>query len=180
MADPAQIRCVVLDVDGTLTDGRLHVNPANGSEWRAFDVHDGLAIRLFQQAGGEVVICSGKGGGSIEQRAALLEIRHVIQRSTDKLGDLQGVLAALGVTLEQTAMMGDDLPDVNLMRHCGYAIAPANARPEVLANADLITNAPGGRGAVREALEFLMQQAGTWLDVLRRYNAIDSARRADA
>ncbi|MBN2445186.1 MAG: HAD hydrolase family protein [Phycisphaerae bacterium] len=167
----ARIRCLILDVDGTLTDGLLHVDAETGVERRSFHVHDGFAIRLFQQAGGEVVICTGKGGGSIQHRARLLRIEHLIETSADKLADVSRLLDTLGITLHETAFMGDDLPDIAVMRQCVFPIAPANARPEVRAIAKLVTEARGGEGAVREAIEFLMRETGDWDDVLRRFDA---------
>lgn len=164
-----RIRCLILDVDGTLTDGRLYVDPETGAEARAFHVHDGFAIRLFIEAGNEVVICSGKRGGSIAHRAELLGIRHIIQASEDKVADAERVLAELGVTFEQTAMMGDDLPDAGLLQRCAFAIAPANARDEIRGLCKLVTSRCGGEGAVREAIEFLMRESGQWEAALARH-----------
>lgn len=164
------IRCLALDVDGTLTDGRLLVNAAAGDEWRVFDVHDGFALRLYQDAGGRVVLCSGKGGGSITHRARVLGIDHVIQTSADKVADLGAVLDQLGLTFAETAFVGDDWPDIPVMRRCGLAIAPANARPEVRAVAHRVTTRPGGAGAVREVVEYLLQQdPARWAQVRARY-----------
>ena len=165
-----EIRCLILDVDGTLTDGRLWVMPDSGEELRAFHVHDGMAIRLFQMAGGEVVLCTGKGGGSVTHRAKTLHIEHVIERSNDKLADMSALLTRLGFGFEQAAMMGDDVNDVALMRRCAFPIAPANACREVKTVARLVTERAGGYGAVREAIEFIMRENGVWDDALRRFD----------
>ena len=168
MPDQQDIRCVSLDVDGVLTDGRLFVDDA-GRGGRSFHVHDGLAIEWFQQLGGVVVICSGKAAESIATRARELGIEHVIQGSRDKLADLERLLKRLSLSLEQTAVIGDDLPDVALMRRCRFPIAVANAVREVKAAARLVTQRAGGDGAVREAIEHLLQLSGRWPEVLAPY-----------
>jgi 3-deoxy-D-manno-octulosonate 8-phosphate phosphatase (KDO 8-P phosphatase) len=164
----AEIRCVCLDVDGVLTDGRLYVDDS-GRGARVFYVHDGLAMRWFQRLGGIVVICSGKHSEAVATRARELGIEHVIQRSPDKLADLGGLLKRLGLDLAHTAVIGDDLPDLALMRHCGLPIAVANAVDEVKRAARMVTKRPGGYGAVREAIEYLMRRAGRWEQVLAQY-----------
>jgi 3-deoxy-D-manno-octulosonate 8-phosphate phosphatase (KDO 8-P phosphatase) len=162
------VRCLCLDVDGVLTDGRLYVVD-EGRTARAFHIHDGLAITAFQRLGGVVVICTGKRSGAVAQRAAELGIAHVLQGSHDKLADVQGVLDKLGLDLAQLAMVGDDLPDWTLMRACGWPIAVANAVAEVKEIARYVTQRPGGAGAVREAVEHLLRAAGRWIDVLGLY-----------
>jgi 3-deoxy-D-manno-octulosonate 8-phosphate phosphatase (KDO 8-P phosphatase) len=164
----AEIRCVCLDVDGVLTDGRLYVDDA-GRGARVFYVHDGLAIRWFQRLGGVVVICSGKHSEAVAARARDLGVEHVIQRSPDKLADLRGLLQRLGLDLSCTAVIGDDLPDLALMRNCALPIAVANAVAEVKQAARMVTKRPGGYGAVREAIEYLMQRSGRWAQVLAQY-----------
>ena len=171
MPDPAAIRLLILDVDGTLTDGRLFIDPHTGAEMRAFNVHDGFAIRGFQKAGGTVAICSGKGGGSIEHRAQVLGIEHIIQSSKNKLADCQALLDQLGLSWEQAAMMGDDVPDIAVMRACGWSAAPADARPEVLAAVAWVAPQNGGQGAVRSAIEYLMHAQGSWGELLERFGA---------
>jgi 3-deoxy-D-manno-octulosonate 8-phosphate phosphatase (KDO 8-P phosphatase) len=164
MAQETDIRCVCLDVDGVLTDGRIFVDDA-GRVGRSFHVHDGLAIEAFQKLGGVVVICSGKRSEVITARARELGVEHVIQGSRDKLADLGALLTRLGLTLEQTAVIGDDLPDVPLMQRCGYPVAVANAVGEVKAVARRVTDRAGGHGAVREALEHLLSGSQRWREV---------------
>jgi 3-deoxy-D-manno-octulosonate 8-phosphate phosphatase (KDO 8-P phosphatase) len=164
-----EIRCLVLDVDGVLTDGRLLADES-GQTVRAFHVHDGLAVRWFQRLGGVAVICSGKRSEAVVARARELEIEHVIQGSRDKLADVQTVLAAMGLGLEQTAVIGDDLPDLPLLRRCGLPIAVANAVEEVKAAARLVTQRAGGHGAVREAVEYILRLSGGWSKVLAHYD----------
>lgn len=168
MLPALDIRCLVLDVDGVLTDGQVLVRD-DGAGARAFHVHDGFAIDWFQKLGGVVVICSGKTSDAVAARARELRIQHVIQGSRDKLGDLEPVLARLGLRLEQVAMVGDDLPDLPVMRRCGLPIAVADAVDEVKLCARLVTRRPGGRGAVREAIEHILGATGRWAEVLTHY-----------
>ena len=175
MTDQDEIRCVCLDVDGVLTDGRLFIDEA-GRGGRAFHVHDGLATDWFQRLGGVVVICSGKSSGSITARARELSVEHVIQGSRDKLADMERLLVRLDLSLAQTAVIGDDLPDVPLMRRCGFPIAVANAVDEVKAAARLVTQRAGGNGAVREAIEHLLRRCGRWPEVLAHYGIPAPAR----
>ncbi|MFO0837066.1 MAG: HAD hydrolase family protein [Phycisphaerae bacterium] len=167
-----EIRCLVLDVDGVLTDGRLFVDD-DGRPLRAFHVQDGFAIRWFQKLGGEVVIITGKHAQGTQRRAAELHIRHCIQDSRDKLTDLLPLLTALRIELAQTAVIGDDLPELGLMRRCGYPIAVANAVAEAKAAARYVTQRAGGEGAIREAIEHLLRADGRWDRVVEHYVAQD-------
>ncbi len=157
-------RALVLDVDGVLTDGRIYYGP--GGPMRAFDVQDGIAILWFQKHLGEVALLTGLESESVRQRATDLKIAHVIQGSRDKLSDLRRLAPRLDVPLEEIAYIGDDLPDLAAMTACGWPIAPANAREEVRRRARVVTRCSGGRGAVREAIEWLLRRAGKWQDVL--------------
>lgn len=163
-----RIRCLILDVDGVLTDGRLWYG-ASSEPLRAFHIHDGLAIRAFLGAGGHVAIVTGKMSEAVANRARELGLRHVIQGSTDKLRDVMGLLGAVDVRMEHTAMIGDDLPDLPVLRVCGYPIAVANAVEEVRSAARFVTTRCGGDGAVREAIEHLMRPDGRWDEAVARY-----------
>jgi 3-deoxy-D-manno-octulosonate 8-phosphate phosphatase (KDO 8-P phosphatase) len=165
----AEIRCVVMDVDGVLTDGRL-LYGGRTEPLRAFHVHDGLAVEWFQKLGGVAVILSGKTSPAIEARAAELGIRHVIQGSADKLADLKRLLAKLPIEPERVAMIADDLPDLPALRLCGYPIAVANAVEAVKSVARYVTERSGGQGAVREAIEHLLRADGRWARVLAHYD----------
>jgi 3-deoxy-D-manno-octulosonate 8-phosphate phosphatase (KDO 8-P phosphatase) len=170
----ADIRCVVFDVDGVLTDGRLYYGERH-EPLRAFHVHDGFAIHWLARLDLTPVILTGKSSTGVEARAAELGIPHVIQGSRDKLADLKALLSRLGLELEQVAMIGDDLPDLPVLRACGYAIAVANAVPEVKAVARHVTEKAGGEGAVREALEHLLRGDGRWERVLAHYGGAPAA-----
>jgi 3-deoxy-D-manno-octulosonate 8-phosphate phosphatase (KDO 8-P phosphatase) len=168
MQTPSDIRCIVLDVDGVLTDGRVYYD-ADGRPTRSFHIRDGLAIVAFRRAGGEVVICTGKASRGIEVRAEELGIQQVIQSSRDKLADVSAYLDTLGIPLSQTAVMGDDLNDLALLSACGWPMCPNDAVLEVRRAARYVTDANGGYGAVREAIEHIMRHAGTWGDVAAGY-----------
>lgn len=166
----SEIRCLCLDVDGVLTDGRLYVGD-DGHSLRAFHIHDGLAIKAFQRSGGVVIICTGKRSQAVAHRAAELEIEHIIQGSEDKLADVSPLLERLRLSLAELAVVGDDLPDLRLLERCAWPIAVANAVDEVKAVARYVTRREGGHGAVREAVEYLLGACGRWTDVLEHYGA---------
>jgi len=170
----ADIRCLCLDVDGVLTDGRVYVDE-DGRPLRAFHIHDGLAIHWFQRLVGAVVIITGKASQGVAARARELDIRHLIQGSTDKLADLQQLLSRLDLRLEQVAAIGDDLLDLPVLKRCGFPVAVANAVDEVKAAARLVTQRPGGHGAVREAVEYLLREAGRWQDITDHYAGSSSS-----
>ena len=155
------IRLLLMDVDGVLTDGGLILDD-NGVQYKRFNVVDGFAIRLWMKMGLHVGIVTGRTSGVVSRRAAELGIpdAHVIQHSKDKVVDAKAIAAHVGVTLEQTAFVGDDWPDFGVMRAVGYPIAPSNARVEIAAIAKHLTAAAGGYGAVREAVEHLLTQMG--------------------
>lgn len=167
-ANSLQIRVLVLDVDGVLTDGRLWYGET-GEPLRAFCIHDGLAIRAFQRAGGTVGIITGKQSQAVARRAQELGIQAMIQGSHDKGADLRRMAADCGAELEAIAAMGDDLQDLPMLRACGYALAPANAVAEVREAARFVTSRSGGDGAVREAIEHLLGREGLWIEAVRHY-----------
>jgi 3-deoxy-D-manno-octulosonate 8-phosphate phosphatase (KDO 8-P phosphatase) len=162
------LQLLVLDVDGVLTDGRICIDSAGG-QFKQFDVQDGAGIKYWQRCGKRVAIISGRSCGSVVLRAAELGVALLRQNQKNKLPAYLAVLAETGMKPEQVAVIGDDLPDVPLMRRCGLAIAPANAVVEAREAAGLITAASGGRGAVREAIEFILRRTGQWDDLLKRY-----------
>ena len=165
---PEQIELLVLDVDGVLTDGRINI-ASDGTEFKSFDVTDGAGIKYWMHAGRQVVIISGRACASVTLRAAELGITSVRQNMKDKLPAYLSVLEELNVPAQRTAVMGDDLPDLPLMRRCGFPIAPANGCEEARQAAALVTGRGGGAGAVREAVEYLLKASGAWEQILRRY-----------
>lgn len=149
------IRLLALDVDGVMTDGRL-IYHSDGTESKAFFVGDGVGIKRVIDGGIHVVIITGRGGQAVERRARELGIVHVLQGRNDKWTALQELMAVLGVEADKVAYMGDDLPDIEAIKHAGIGIAPANAVDAVKAVADKITQRRGGDGAVREACDWLL------------------------
>ena len=155
-----RIRLLALDVDGVLTDGRVIYGP--GGETQVFCVQDGLGLKLLQQEGIELAWITGRGGEPTRQRALELGVRELHLRSGPKDRTLAEVQERLGVGVEHTLAMGDDLPDLRLARRSAVFVAVANARPEVRAQAQLVTRASGGAGAVRELAELVLHARGRW------------------
>jgi 3-deoxy-D-manno-octulosonate 8-phosphate phosphatase (KDO 8-P phosphatase) len=156
-----RVRLLVLDVDGVLTDGRLLYGPAEG-EWKAFHVHDGLALARAAAAGYPVAVVSARDSAAVRRRMAELGLREVHQGVADKLGVFEKLCARHAVRAAEAACMGDDLPDLPLLRRAGLAVAPADAVAEVRRAAGWVTRAPGGGGAVREVVEALLRARGAW------------------
>jgi 3-deoxy-D-manno-octulosonate 8-phosphate phosphatase (KDO 8-P phosphatase) len=150
-----RIRLLVLDVDGVLTDGRLYLSPT-GEELKVFHVRDGSGLVAVQRAGITVAIISGRDSAAVSRRAAELGIRHVRQGVVDKGAELDRLLTELGVEPVETACVGDDTPDLPMLRRVGLAVGVADAHPALLEAAHWITRAPGGRGAVREVCDLLL------------------------
>jgi len=164
----APIELLVLDVDGVLTDGRI-VYAGAGEEIKAFHVRDGSGIRLWQNAGKRAAIITGRTTLAVARRAAELGIDLVIQGAADKRVALRSILDTTGLRPEQAAGIGDDLPDLPILRAVGLALAVADACAEVRHAAHFVTQAPGGGGAVREAIELLLRCQGSWQRVVDRF-----------
>jgi 3-deoxy-D-manno-octulosonate 8-phosphate phosphatase (KDO 8-P phosphatase) len=152
---------LLLDVDGVLTDGRLHVGP-DGELFKSFHVRDGLAIKLAQAAGLRVGLLSARDSEIVRRRAAEIGIEEIVQGREDKGAAFAELLAAQGLAPERVAYAGDDLPDLAVLTRVGLSAAPADAAPEVLAAVDYVTTAAGGRGCVRELVERLLTARGSW------------------
>jgi 3-deoxy-D-manno-octulosonate 8-phosphate phosphatase (KDO 8-P phosphatase) len=150
------IRLLVLDVDGVLTDGRLYLS-ATGEEFKAFHVRDGSGLVAVQKAGVAVAIISGRDSGAVRQRAAELGIRHVRQGVTDKAAALDELMRETGVQEREVACVGDDTPDIPMLRKAALAVAVADAHPSAAAVAHWVTASGGGRGAVREVCDLLLR-----------------------
>jgi 3-deoxy-D-manno-octulosonate 8-phosphate phosphatase (KDO 8-P phosphatase) len=155
----AALRVVVFDVDGVLTDGSVSID-ARGEETLRFGVQDGLGVIRGRQAGLEYAIISGREAPAVTARARRLGIEHVQQGQFDKAEAIARVFTDLAVDPSAVAFMGDDVNDLPAMERVGVVCAPANARPEVKAVADLVTTAAGGQGAVREFLERIIAAKG--------------------
>lgn len=156
---PGDIRLIGFDVDGVFTDGRFYLAD-DGTELKAFSTQDGFGVRRLLKAGIEVAVISGRRSAAVEWRMAELEVRFVEQGCKDKVAAFERIMRTLGAVAEQTAFVGDDVPDLPVLRCAGYAIAVANAVPEVKAVCDMTTERPGGGGAVREVCDLLLEARG--------------------
>ena len=162
------IKLLILDVDGVLTDGGIIYND-NGVETKIFNVKDGLGIKLLMQAGINLCIATGRRSNALYNRCKNLGIEHIFDGADDKAAILDLILDRTGVSAEQVAFIGDDLPDLALMKKVGLSIAVADAHKTVLKNADMVTSAKGGNGAVREVCEAILKAQGFWENILERF-----------
>lgn len=174
-SDLPDIRLLILDVDGVLTDGGLPYD-AEGQRLKTFHVQDGGAIRLWQEFGGRAAILSGRSSPAVEARARDLGIDCVVQGALEKLAAYDGILRRLSCTDAETSMIGDDFVDLPPLRRCGYPMAVANARPQVKRAARYITRRAGGYGAVAEAIEHLFRRSGAWQRAIARWAGRPAAR----
>ena len=166
--DLTKIELLALDVDGVLTDGTLVIN-ADGSESKFFNSLDGHGIKMWQRAGLKVALISGRASTPTERRAEQLKIEYVFQNCHYKLPVVEQLLDQIGLLPENMAYIGDDLTDMPVMRYIGFAVAVANAVDEVKECADYVTTRPGGSGAVREVIEYLLKNSGRWHELMKRY-----------
>lgn len=151
----ARIRLLVLDVDGVLTDGRLYFGP-RGEAQKVFHVRDGAGLKQVATAGVTVAVISGRRSQMTSRRCRELGIRHVLQGVSDKLAAFRRLCARLELTAAACACIGDDTPDVPLMREAGLAFAVADAHQDARRAAHIVTALPGGQGAVREVCDYLL------------------------
>jgi len=159
------VRLLVLDVDGVMTDGHLYFS-AQGESLKVFNILDGQGIKLLRESGVEVAIITGRRSTALEKRANDLGIRHLYQGREDKLNALDELLAELHLQYNQVAHLGDDLPDLPVIRRVGLGMAVANAYDLVKTQADWCARRHGGDGAVREACDFIMAAQGTLAQAL--------------
>lgn len=164
----ARVELLLLDVDGVLTDGSV-VYTDDGAELKRFHVRDGSGLKLWRVAGKRAAIVSGRTSAAVTRRAAELGISPVIQGRDDKLPAFEDVLTATGLRPDQVCAVGDDLPDLPVLRRAGLAVAVADACAEVRAAAAYVTTVPGGYGAVRDAIEWLLRLRGEWDGIVARY-----------
>lgn len=161
LADRArQIRLAIFDVDGVLTDGRLYFMP-DGTEFKSFHTLDGHGIKMLRASGVEVAIISGRNSPLVQRRAENLGIPYLIQGREDKLNALDELRRLVDVEMQQIAFLGDDLPDLPVMRRVGLGVAVATADTFVREHAHGVTKAAGGLGAAREFCELIMRAQGT-------------------
>lgn len=155
----AGVELVIFDVDGVLTDGTVWLD-TEGRESIRFNIHDGYGVFRGYRAGLQYAIISGRQCEAVDHRARALQITHVYQGQTLKQDAFEKVLAEMGLTADRVAYLGDDLNDLPVMERAGVSCAVANARTEVKEVADIVTEARGGKGAVRELLERIIEAKG--------------------
>ncbi|CAG4970845.1 KdsC family phosphatase [Lysobacter zhanggongensis] len=171
----ARVRLACFDVDGTLTDGRLLFD-TDGRELKAFHVHDGLGMVLLRQAGIEVAFITARTSSIAEQRAAELGITEVHTAVKDKLARVGEIAERLGISMDEVAFMGDDLPDLRVMLQVGLSAAPASAHPWVRERVRWRTSASAGLGAVREFCDLLLAAQGRVEALLDEVTRVEGMR----
>lgn len=163
-----RIRLAFLDVDGVMTDGGLYYSES-GETLKRFNSLDGLGLKLLQQGGITPVVITGRDSPALRVRLQGLGITQVRFGVEDKLAAAEEILQALGLSWEAAAAMGDDWPDLPVMRRCSFACAPPHAHEEVRACAGHVTRAAGGQGAVREFCDLLLVASGRYARLLQEY-----------
>jgi len=164
----SRIDHLILDVDGVLTDGTLFFD-ANGSEMKGFNVQDGHGMKLWMRAGNSVAVITGRKSSVVSHRCSDLGIEFVYQNAKEKLVALNEYISANNVNPISICYVGDELVDIPAFKKVGLAVAVPNAVPEALECADIITDKSGGKGAVREIIDFLLKEKGQWETVTNRY-----------
>ena len=172
-ARASQIKLLIMDVDGVLTDGRLYnvPDPTSGkmAETKGFDSQDGIGLQWLNWYGIKTGVISGRVSPATEERARQTKMTYVYQGHTEKIPIIEEILKDSGMMKEELAYVGDDFTDVVVMNRAGLAIATANAREEVKRAAHYVTAVPGGYGAIREVVELLLKAQGKWPEILKKY-----------
>ncbi|PYT92730.1 MAG: hypothetical protein DMG36_13315 [Acidobacteria bacterium] len=169
-----QILVLLMDVDGTLTDGSVTLasTPDNHAlEIKTFDAHDGQGLSLAVTAGLRTGVITGRGSAALRRRCKELDIEFVYEKQGHKIAAYEDVLRKTGAKESQVAYLGDDLPDLLIMRRVGLAVAVGNATPEVKRAADYRTKAYGGKGAAREVVELILRSKGIWEEMIDKARA---------
>lgn len=168
----ARVRLLLMDVDGVMTDGRLYNVPGpDGRVWetKGFDSQDGIALQWLCWKGIKTGLISGRDSAAAAERARQCRFAYVYQGHIEKIPILEEILADSRLDPSEVGYIGDDLTDIVVMRRVGFAVATANARPEVKRAAHWVTSEEGGRGAVRATAELILKAQGHWSDILRKY-----------
>ena len=159
----AEIKLLILDVDGVMTDGSIFFTD-RGEEIKCFNVKDGYGLRRLMKAGIEVAIITGREAGAVEHRAKNLGIKNVFQGIKDKGSVCLKLLEQEDLKKDQVCCIGDDLPDISMFNHVGFPVAVADAAKEVRDAASYVTKKAGGKGAVREICELILKARDSWPD----------------
>ncbi len=171
----ADIKILLMDVDGVLTDGRLYFVPDGAgkmAETKAFDSQDGIALRWLNWYDVKTGVISGRDSQATVERAQQVKMSWIFQGHIEKIPLFEQIMKESQASPQEVAYVGDDLTDVVIMRRVGLSFATANARPEVKAVASAVTEAPGGSGAIREVIELLLKSRGVWDEILKKYEVV--------
>lgn len=169
-----QIKVVLMDVDGTITDGSVTLlSQPDGSaiEIKTFDAHDGQGMTLARTAGLQLGVITGRESAALRRRMKEMGVTFVYEKQPNKIPAFEEILAKAGVTEAQVAYLGDDLPDLTVMKRVGLAVAVGDAALEVKLAAHYITKANGGRGAARELIELILKAKGIWEEMIDKARA---------
>lgn len=176
-----QVKLLVMDVDGILSNGQI-IYDANGTETKAFSVHDGVGVKSLARYGILTAIITGRSSAMVDKRAAEMGVNYVIQGRDDKLMAFNELLSildpALCITAADCAYMGDDLPDIKAMQTVGFSATVPNAHAEVINRSDMITTRAGGTGAVREICDLILKGHSHYQDFIAHYT-LDEAKNQD-
>jgi len=163
-----QVKLIILDVDGVLTDGGLYYD-RTGQSMKRFHVQDGLGIKMAASTGLQFAVITGLDSPAVAQRVTELGITHYFPGYLRKMPILHDLVTTTGIALEEMAYVGDDWVDATPMSKVGFPVAVANARPEILQLAAWVTTAMGGQGAVRETIDFILRAQGTFEDLWQNW-----------
>jgi 3-deoxy-D-manno-octulosonate 8-phosphate phosphatase (KDO 8-P phosphatase) len=169
-----QILVLLMDVDGTLTDGSVTLlSQSDGSalEIKTFDAHDGQGLTLAVTAGIRTGVITGRSSAALRRRCKELDIEFVYEKQGHKIAAYEDVLRKTGAQESEVAFLGDDLPDLTIMKRVGLAVAVHNATPEVRRAAHFTTKADGGKGAARELVEVILRSKGIWEEMIEKARA---------
>jgi 3-deoxy-D-manno-octulosonate 8-phosphate phosphatase (KDO 8-P phosphatase) len=169
-----QIKVLLMDVDGTITSGAVTLlSQPDGTalEIKTFDAHDGQGLSLARTAGIRTGVITGRGSPALQQRARELDIEFVYEKQPHKVAAYQEILKKTGVKESEVAFLGDDLPDLPILRRVGLAVAVGDATLEVKLAAHFVTQATGGKGAARELVELILKSQGIWEDMIEKARA---------
>ncbi|RGS73693.1 MULTISPECIES: HAD family hydrolase [unclassified Mitsuokella] len=169
-----KVRLIIFDVDGVLTDGGIYIG-AEGELFKPFFCRDGLGVTMAHRSGLKTAIITGRQSRHLLYRAQELHITEVFQGNLDKRAAYRELKAKLGLADEEIAYFGDDLVDLAIMRQVGFPAAVGDAVPEVREAAVAVSGFPGGHGAVRELIEFILKAQGKWQALLDDFKALDEA-----
>ena len=169
-AKAKKIKLLILDVDGIMTDGSINIDD-QGVELKKFNVHDGFAIVLFRKTGHKVALISARAAKAVEVRAKDLKIDRVYQAAHPKTAAYNELKKEFQLKDDEICFMGDDLPDLGVLKAAGLAVTVPNAAPEAKKLADYTTKHPGGHGAVREVVEIILKAQGHWKNIVKEFSS---------